>query len=111
MDTTTTYICEIDNNEFADELHNLVTLGTTEERRAWFALEMAHSEVESPGLSLDTAVYAMNEYIGSSKFRTYNGLVDFLKSMGYLADSEVSFLKSGFTMSDDVICHCETCNA
>jgi hypothetical protein len=108
--TTNTYIAEIDG-EFANELHQLVTLGTNEERRAWFALELAQSDFDSLALPMESAVYIMNSYVGSTNIRNYDHLVDLLNLGGFLDAGDVTFLKSDFTMSDDVICHCETCNA
>jgi hypothetical protein len=108
MNTSTTYIAEVDP-EFA-EMHELVTNGGNTDKRAWFALELAMSDVDgSEILSAGTAMYIMGEYIGSTKFRNYDHMVDTIQTAGYLGDDTAAFLKSGFEMSDDVICHCEQC--
>ena len=108
MNTSTTYIAEVDP-QFG-EMHELVTEGGNNDKRAWFAIEMSMSDVDnSQILSGDTAMYLMSEYIGSTKFRNYDHLVDFIQDAGYLGNDTAAFLKSDFEMSDDVICHCEQC--
>ena len=108
MNTSTTYIAEVDPH--VAEMHELVTEGGSTEKRAWFALESAMSDVDgSEILSAETAMYIMGEFVGSTKFRTYDNMVDTIQTAGYIADDTAAFLKSGFEMSTDVICHCEQC--
>jgi hypothetical protein len=56
-------------------------------------------------------MYIMIEYIGSTKFKGYTGLVSKLAEWNFLNDGDVTFLNSDFIMSDDVICHCDACAA
>ena len=105
----TTYTAEVDP-QFG-EMHNIVTDGGNVEKRAWFALELAMSDFDSAPLDAETAMYIMNEFVGSTKFRTYNDLVDTLDAAGNLDKGDVAFLKSDFIMSDEVICHCDACAA
>ncbi len=106
---TTTYIAEVD--PYFASMHDIVTEGGNVEKRAWFALELAMSDFDSEPLSAETAMYIMNEFVGSTKFRTYNDLIDTLAANGNLDQGDVTFLKSDFIMSDDVICHCDACAA
>lgn len=92
-------------------MHNLVTEGGNIEKRAWFALELAMSDLNSNGLPSETAMYIMNEFVGSTKFKGYADLVSKLAEWNFLDEGDVSFLNSRFIMSDDVICHCDACAA
>ena len=106
----TTYIAEVDG-PYANELHDLVTTAGADEKRAWFALGLAQSEVESLALPNKAAVYIMNSYIGSTNIRNYNHLVDLLNLGGFLDAKDVTFLKSDFILVDDVLCTCDACDA
>ena len=98
----TTYIAEIDG-PFANELHDLVTEGGADEKRAMFALNISN-------LTADSAAYVMNEYVGSTAIRNYNQLVDMLATNGNIDADYVTFLKSDFTLVDEVFCHCDACD-
>jgi hypothetical protein len=106
---TQTYIAEVD--PYFAEMHDIVTEGGNTDKRAWFALELAMSDLDSNGLPADTAMYIMNEYVGSTKFRNYAHLVEMLAEWDFLNEGDVTFLNSDFIMSDDVICHCDACAA
>jgi hypothetical protein len=106
---TTTYTAEVD--PYFASMHDIVTEGGNTDKKAWFALELAMSDFDSNALPADTAMYIMNEYIGSTKFKGYTDLVNKLADWNFLNDGDVTFLKSDFIMSDDVICHCDACAA
>jgi hypothetical protein len=107
----TTYIAEVDG-QFANELHDLVTAGGADEKRAMFALNLASNSIDDTvALASDEAAYIMNEYVGSLAIRNYDHLVDMLATRGNLNATDVAFLKSDFTLVDDVLCTCDACDA
>jgi hypothetical protein len=99
---TNTYIAEVDG-EFANELHDLVTEGGADEKRAMFALNVSN-------LTADSAAYIMNEYVGSTAIRNYDQLVDMLATNGNINADDVTFLKSDFDLVDEVLCTCDACD-
>lgn len=107
MNTSTTYIAEVDPH--VAEMHSLVTEGGPTEKRAWFAFELAMNEVDTMALPAESAMYYMNEFVGSARWGTYDALVDTLELAKFISAEDAVFLKSGFELSDDVICHCEQC--
>jgi hypothetical protein len=112
MTTITTYIAEVDG-QFANELHQLVTEGGADEKRAMFALNLATNNIDETTVALaaDSAAYIMNEYVGSTKIRDYNHLVDLLATRGNINADEATFLKSDFILDDEVLCTCDACDA
>jgi len=108
MNTSTIkYTAEVDP-QFG-EMHNIVTNGGATEKRAWFAFELAMSDFDTMALPAASAMYYMNEFVGSARWGTYDSLVDTLEEAKFISSEDAVFLKSGFEMSDDVICHCEQC--
>ena len=112
MNTTTTYIAEVDG-QFANELHDLVTTAGADEKRAWFALGLAQNDIDDDAIALapDSAAYIMNEYVGSTKIRNYDQLVDMLATRGNINANTTAFLKSDFILVDEVLCTCDACDA
>ncbi len=106
---TTTYTAEVDP-QFG-EMHNIVTEGGKVEKRAWFAFELAMSDFDSTALPAASAMYYMNEFVGSTKWPTYESLIDTLELANFISADDAVFLKSDFIMSDTVICHCDACAA
>jgi hypothetical protein len=112
MTTIITYIAEVDG-QFANELHNLVTEGGADEKRAMFALNLATNNIDETtvGLTADESAYIMNEYVGSTAIRNYDHLVDMLATRGNITDDTATFLKSDFILVDEVLCTCDVCDA
>jgi hypothetical protein len=112
MNTNTTYIAEVDG-QFANELHQLVTEGGADEKRAMFALNLATNNIDETtvALSQESAAYIMHVYVGSTFVRSYDHLIDHLATRGNITDDEATFLKSDFILEDEVLCTCDACDA
>jgi len=107
----TTYIAEVDG-EFANELHQIVTEGGADEKRAMFALNLASNSIDDTiALPDNFAAYMMNQYVGSTAIRGYDDLVHLLNVGGFISDETATFLKSDFILADDVLCTCDACDA
>jgi hypothetical protein len=108
---TTTYIAEVDG-QFANELHQLVTEGGADEKRAMFALNLASNSIDDTvALPDNFAAYMMNVYVGSTAITGYDHLVHLLNIGGFISDETATFLKSDFILADEVLCTCDACDA
>jgi hypothetical protein len=111
MTTITTYIAEVDG-QFANELHQLVTEGGADEKRAMFALNLASNSIDDTiALPDNFAAYMMNQYIGSTAIRGYDHFVHLLNVGGFISNETATFLKSDFILVDEVLCTCDVCDA
>jgi hypothetical protein len=109
----TTYIAEVDG-PFANELHQLVTEGGADEKRAMFALNLATNNISARTvnpMTQEQAAYIMNVYVGSTTIRGYFALIQLLENSAYIDRTDAMFLRSDFTLVDDVLCTCDACDA
>ena len=108
----TTYIAEVDG-PFANELHDLVTTGGADEKRAMFALNLATNNTSARTVNRMTqeqAANIMNAYVSSTVWRDYFALVQSLENSSYISVTDAMFLRSNFTLVDEVLCTCDACD-
>jgi hypothetical protein len=108
----TTYIAEVDG-PYANDLHDLVTTGGADEKRAMFALNLATNNISARTvnpMTQEQAAYIMNAYVGSTAIRGYSALVHLLENSNYISVTDAMFLRSDFTLVDEVLCTCDACD-